>query len=97
MKEKTKEIIEKIDKSEEIIKIKNLQDKINNNEEYKKLMKNFIDSKDVYIKNNTINEEIKKLRKELFSIEELKEFLKLQNDIRMLSININKIILSVLD
>ncbi len=97
MKEKTKEIIEKIDKSEEIIKIKNLQDKINNNEEYKKLMKNFIDSKDVYIKNNTINEEIKKLRKELFSIEELKEFLKLQNDIRMLSISINKIILSVLD
>ena len=50
-----------------------------------------------YIKDNKLDDEILNLRKKLFNIDELKEFLKIQNDLRLLSININNIILSVLD
>ena len=97
MKEKVKNVIELIDNSEDVIKIKELKNKINNNEEYLKLMNEFIENKDSYVNNNSIEEEIKKLREKLFSIEELEEYLKIQNNLRLLSININNIILDVLN
>ena len=73
MKEKVKNVIELIDNSEDVIKIKELKNKINNNEEYLKIMNEFVENKDSYVNNNSIEEEIKKLREKLFSIEELEE------------------------
>lgn len=97
MKEKVKNVIELIDNNEDVIKIKELKNKINNNQEYLKLMNEFIENKDSYVNNNSIEEEIKKLREKLFSINELEEYLKIQNNLRLLSININNIILDVLN
>ena len=57
----------------------------------------FLKNKKNYIKDNKLDDEILNLRKKLFNIDELKEFLKIQNNLRLLSININNIILSVLD
>lgn len=97
MKEKTRDIIELIDNTDEVKKMKKLIIKINNNEEYYKLMNEFLENKESYIKDNLFEEKIKNLRKKLFSINELQEYLKLQNNIRLLSININNIILDVLN
>ena len=97
MKEMTKEIIEKLDNTEEIKQMKELRDKLNKNEEYLSLIDTFLKNKKNYIKDNKLDDEILNLRKKLFNIDELKEFLKIQNDLRLLSININNIILSVLD
>lgn len=96
MKEKTKKIIDLIDNTDEVKEMKKLIVKINNNEEYIKLMNNFLENEDSYIKDNLIEEKIKDLRKKLFSIDELQRYLKLQNKLRILSININNIILDVL-
>ena len=74
-----------------------LKDKLNSNKEYLNLMSEFEKNKKLYIENNTLNDEIMSLRKKLFNIDELKEYLKIQNNLRLLSININNIILSVLD
>ena len=90
-------IIEYLDNTEEIIKMKNLREKINSNKEYLDLMSEFKKNKEIYIKNDSINIEIIKLRKKIFNITELKEYLKIQNNLRLLSISINNIILSVLD
>ena len=67
----TKEIIEKLDDTEEIKQMKELRDKLNKNEEYLSLI-------DTFLKNK-------------------KNYIKIQNNLRLLSININNIILSVLD
>ena len=90
-------IIEYLDNTEEIIKMKHLREKINSNKEYLDLMSEFKKNKEIYVKNDSINIEIIKLRKKIFNITELKEYLKIQNNLRLLSININNIILSVLD
>ena len=97
MKEEVKNIIEKLDNTEEIKRLSQLNNTLNNNEEYLNLMNDFINNKDSYIKNNTYNEEIINLRKKLFSINELNEYLKLQNNLRLLSARINNIILSVIE
>lgn len=77
--------------------MKELKDKLNSNKEYLNLMSEFEKNKKLYIENNTLDDEIMTLRKKLFNIDELKEYLKIQNNLRLLSININNIILSVLD
>lgn len=97
MKEKTKEILEKLDNTKEIKRIKELNVKLNNNEEYISLMKTFEDNKESYIENNTYNEELIILRKKLFSIDELNEYLKLQNELRLIFTKINNEILSIID
>lgn len=97
MKEKTKEILEKLDNTKEIKRIKELNIKLNNNEEYISLMKTFEDNKESYIENNTYNEELIILRKKLFSIDELNEYLKLQNELRLIFTKINNEILSIID
>lgn len=96
MKEKQEEIINNIDKLEEIKRIKILKKKINNSNEYKKLIREFENNKSKYIKDNILNDEILELRKRLFEIDELNEYLKIQTNIRLLSIKINNIIKSVI-
>ena len=93
MKEMTKEILEKLDDTEEIKQMKELRDKLNKNEEYLSLIDTFLKNKKNYIKDNKLDDEILNLRKKLFNIDELKEFLKIQNNLRLLSININNIII----
>ena len=50
MKEMTKEIIEKLDDTEEIKQMKELRDKLNKNEEYLSLIDTFLKNKKNYIK-----------------------------------------------
>ncbi len=97
MKEKVKDIIELIDNTNEVKEIKKLIIKINSNEEYLNLMNEFLKNKNSYIINDFFENELQILRKKLFSIDELQRFLKLQNNLRLLSININNIILDVLN
>lgn len=97
MKEETIKILEKLDNTKEIKTIKELSIKLNNNEKYISLMKKFNENKDTYIKNDTYNEELIILRKQLFSIEELNEYLKIQNEFRLIFTKINNTILSVID
>ena len=97
MNEDVNKILEKLDNTDEITKLKELSIKLNNNQEYISLMKQFNENKDNYIKNNTYNEELILLRKKLFSIDELNEYLKIQNDLRLLFTKINNTILSIID
>jgi cell fate (sporulation/competence/biofilm development) regulator YmcA (YheA/YmcA/DUF963 family) len=91
MIEKQKDIINKIDNSDEIKRFKELEKQIKNNKEYISLMNEFnkID--------NPSNEEIIKLRKELFKIEGVKEYLSLEKEIRFLSKQASNIISSIVD
>ena len=94
---KEKEIINKIDNTEEIKRFKELTKIISSNNKYKELIENFNENKDLYIKNDTLNIEIIKLRKELFKIDEVKEYLKLEKEIRFLVKKINNSISSIID
>ncbi len=91
MIEKQKDIINKIDNSDEIKRFKELEKQIKNNKEYISLMEDFNK------KNNPSNEEIIKLRKELFKIDGVKEYLSLENEIRLLSKKTSNIISSIVD
>ena len=75
MIEETNKIIEKLDKTEDIVRMKELKDKLNSNKEYLNLMSEFEKNKKLYIENNTLDDEIMTLRKKLFNIDELKEAL----------------------
>ena len=97
MKEETKKILDKLDNTKEIKRLKELNNILNNNEEYLSLMSEFESNKDTYIKNNTYNEELICLRKKLFSIEELKEYLDIQTNLRLIFTKINNEILSVIE
>lgn len=97
MKEETAKIIDKLDNTDEIKRLKELNEILNSNEEYLSLMKEFTSNKDQYIKNNTFDEEVLLLRKKLFSIPELKEYLSIQNNLRLVFTKINNIILSVIE
>ena len=91
MKEKQQEIINKIDNSEEIKRFKELEKQIKNNKEYNSLMNEFnkID--------NPSNEEIIELRKKLFQIEGVKEYLELEKEIRLFSKKTSNIMSSIVD
>ena len=52
--------------------MKELKDKLNSNKEYLNLMSEFEKNKELYIENNTLDNEIMSLRKKLFYIDELK-------------------------
>ncbi len=97
MIEKVENIIDKINETKEVREIIELRKKLNSNEKYINLMNEFLENKKSYTMNNILDKEIVTLRKELFSIRELNEYLKIQNKLRILSININKILLSILD
>ncbi len=91
MIEKQKNIINKIDSSEEIKRFKELEKQIKNNKEYILLLEDFnkID--------NPSNEQIIEFRKKLFEIEGVKEYLSLEKDIRLFSKKISNVISSVID
>ena len=97
MIEKQDEIIEKIDNLKQVKRMKELINIIKSDKKYKSLMTEFNQNKDKYVKENILNEQIIILRKKLFEIDELKEYLSIQNDIRLLSININNIIKSIIN
>ncbi|MBQ3475213.1 MAG: YlbF family regulator [Bacilli bacterium] len=97
IEKKQKEIIEKIDSSSKIKRFKELENLIKNNKEYIKLKKEFDDNKEIYEKENRLNEEIIKYRKRLFEIEGVKEYSKLENEIRLLSKKVSKTISSIVE
>lgn len=88
---KQKEIINKIDNSKEIKRFKELEESIKNNKEYISLMEEFNN------KENPSNEEIIELRKKLFKIEGVKEYLSLEKEIRLFSKQTSNIISSIVD
>ena len=85
------EIIKKMDNSKEIKRFKELEKSIKNNKEYISLMDNFNSKK------NPSNEEIIELRKKLFLIDGVKEYLSLEQEIRLLSKKTSNIISSIVD
>ena len=85
------EIINKIDNSKEIKRFKELENSIKNNKEYIILMDEFNK------KENPSNEEIIELRKKLFQIEGVKEYLELEKEIRLFSTKTSTIIASIVD
>lgn len=97
MKEEVNTILNKLDNTQEIKRLKELNKALNNNEEYLSLMNEFTNNKDNYIKNNTYNQELLLLRKKLFNINELNEYLQIQNNLRLLFTKINNVILSIID
>jgi len=89
--DRQKGIINKIDNSDEIKRFKELEKQIKNNEEYISLMDDFNK------KENPSNEEIIELRKKLFKIEGVEEYLSLEKEIRLFSKETSKIISSIVD
>lgn len=89
--DRQKRIINKIDNSDEIKRFKELEKQIKNNEEYISLMDDFNK------KENPSNEEIIELRKKLFKIEGVEEYLSLEKEIRLFSKKTSKIISSIVD
>ncbi|MBR2997564.1 MAG: YlbF family regulator [Bacilli bacterium] len=85
------EIINKIDNSKEIKRFKELEESIKNNKEYITLMNEFNKQ------DNPSNEEIIELRKKLFQIDGVKEYLELEKEIRLFSKKTSNIIASIVD
>ena len=95
MQEEVKNILDKLDNTDEIKRLKELNNILNSNEEYLSIMREFNDKKDDYILNNSFDEEVVNIRKKLFSIPELKEYLSIQNELRLLFTGINNIIFDI--
>lgn len=97
MFEKQEIIINMIDNHEKIKEFKRLEKIIKNNKKYNELLNNFNKNKDKYINDNSLNKEIINLRKELFKINEIKKYLKLEKEIRLLTKDISNILTSIID
>ena len=89
VEEKQDEIISKLDNSDEIKRFKELEKMILSNKEYLKLKEK--------LENSKTNEEKINCRKKLFEIPEIKEYSKLESEIRLLSKNISNSISSIVD
>ena len=97
MNELQDEIINKIDNLDEVKKLKELIQKLNNNDEYIYLMKEFEKNQVNYVKDKVLKEKIIELRKKLFEIEELKEYLSIESNLRLFSNQISNIISSIVN
>ncbi len=97
IEEKQKDILKELDNSYEIKRFKELEKIIKNNTKYQNLIDEFELNKNEYIKKNILNDETIKLRKKLFEIDEIKEYAKLETDIRLFSKRVSDIISSVVD
>ena len=95
--DKVTKIINKMDESKEIKRLRELEKIILNNDKYINLIDNFNKNRNEYEKNNILNEEIIKLRKSLFEIEEVKEYSKLESEIRLYSKKISNEISSIVE
>ena len=91
IKERQKDIINKLDNTEEIKRFKELEKQIKSNKKYNSLMEEFNK------KNNPSNEEIIELRQELFKIDGVKEYLSLEKDVRLFSKKTSDIISSIVN
>jgi len=97
IEKKQDEIIKELSNYYEIKRFKELENSIKNNMKYNELITNFEKNKNIYEKEGIINKEIINLRKKLFEIEEVKEYAKLESDIRLLSRKISDIISSLVE
>lgn len=97
IEEKQTDIINKIDNSKEVKRFKELEEQIKNNKEYIKLKEEFDKNKSTYEKENRLNEEIIKYRKKLFEIDGVKEYSKLESEIRMFSKEVSNTISSIVE
>jgi len=91
IKDTQKDIINKLDNTEEIKRFKELEKQIKSNKKYNSLMEKFNK------KNNPSNEEIIELRQELFKIDGVKEYLSLEKDVRLFSKKTSDIISSIVN
>ena len=87
MIEKQNEIINKINDLKEVKRLKELKRNLDKNEDYKRLMSKTI----------TSNKELIEVRKELFKIDDYKEYQELYNEIKLFFLKINGIIVSIVD
>lgn len=87
MEEKQEEIIKKINNLEDVKRIKELKEKLKHNKKYNSLIETKI----------TSNEELIKVRKELFEIDDFKEYQSLYSKLKLELLKINKIITSLVD
>lgn len=94
---KQEEIINKIDNSNEIKRFKELEKKIKSNKEYIRLTEEFENNRELYEKEDRLNEKIINYRKKIFLIDEVKEYAKIESDIRLLSKSISKTISSLVE
>lgn len=97
MNELQDEIINKIDNLQEVKRIRKLVEKLNSNEEYLSLMKEFEENQIYYARNNILKEKIVELRKKLFDIDDLKEYLSLETNLRLFSNRISNIISDIVN
>lgn len=91
------EIINKIDNLEEVKQIRKLTKKLNTNEEYLSLMKEFEENQINYVKNNELKEKIIELRKKLFNIDDLRKYLSIETNLRLFSNKISNIISDIVN
>ena len=89
IEEKQNEIINLMDNCDEIKRFKELEIIIKNNDNYNNIVSKF--------NSNLDNNEIIKLRKELFDIKEIKEYSMLENEIRIFSKRLSDIISSIVE
>lgn len=92
---KQNEIIDRLKELDEIKRFKELENIIKNNKEYNELVSNFEKNQSKYIDEGILNKEIIEFRKKIFEIDEVKEYAKLESDIRLLSKKISDIISSI--
>lgn len=97
MLKKQEEIINDLSNLNEIKKFKELEKSIKNNPKYNELISDFERNKSRYDEEGILNKEVINLRKKLFEIDEVKEYAKLETDIRLLSRKISDIISSIVN
>ena len=83
------EIIDKLDNSTIINNLKELKTKINNDDKIKKLIKDFNLAKENYEKYNLKNDFVS-AKEKLLNNDILKRYIDIQNEINLLSLEINK-------
>lgn len=96
MIEKVYEVIDEIDESSLKKRIDELKNTINKDEVTKKLIKKFEEAKILYERFN-IKEDFIRAKKELLKNEVLKEYVELQNQINLLTLQINNRIKKITD
>ena len=97
IQEKQDKIIKELTNLDEIKRFKELEKSIKNTKKYNELVSNFEKNKDKYEKEGILNQEVIKFRKSIFEIDEVKEYAKLENDVRLLSRKISDIISSIVN
>lgn len=97
IKERQKELINEIDNSFEVKRLKELEKNILSNKEYNRLVNEFNQNKESYEKEGILNNKIIELRKNLFKIDDVKEYSSLEAKIRLFSGKVGKIISSLVE